>query len=64
MGVSKQTFSTVRDILQQLDSRISEARERRTGSPDHVPQNGQHERQFGAVDRAGPRLPENTNKPS
>ena len=48
MAVSKQTFSTVRDILEQLDTRISEARERRTGNPAQQPSSVSAQRQFGS----------------
>ncbi|MHC4976346.1 MAG: hypothetical protein ACYTF7_07035 [Planctomycetota bacterium] len=49
MAVSKQTFSTVRGILEQLDNRISEARERRTGNPSTQATGASSHRQFGKV---------------
>ncbi|MFG0256798.1 MAG: hypothetical protein ACF8GE_02745 [Phycisphaerales bacterium JB043] len=49
MAVSKQTFSTVRGILEQLDNRISEARERRTGSPEDRNADSTSHRQFGTL---------------
>lgn len=34
MTISRQTFNQVRDILRELDDRISNAREQRTGDTD------------------------------
>jgi hypothetical protein len=63
MAVSKQTFTTVRGILEQLDNRISEARQRRTGSPAQPSSPVAPQRQFGSLENTDDH-PEHCNRSS
>ena len=54
MTLSRQTFNQVRNILRELDDRISSAREQRTGDTDDAGERKPLEAQASAISPSDP----------